>query len=70
MNNRFKDHAKGKVKEIAGTLAGDTKLQAEGLADQTIGKMKDVGEDMKSTAKKLGKKIKKTAEEHLEKFDK
>lgn len=32
---------KGKVKEAAGNLTGDSKMQAEGKADQVAGKVKN-----------------------------
>ena len=35
------DQAKGKVKEGAGKLTGDAKLQSEGKADQAAGKVKN-----------------------------
>ena len=34
------DEAKGRIKEAAGVLAGDEKLQREGKADQAAGKVK------------------------------
>lgn len=34
------DEAKGRVKEAAGALTGDTKLKREGQADQLVGKVK------------------------------
>lgn len=33
--------AKGKVKEVAGTVTGDAKLQSEGKADQATGKIQN-----------------------------
>ena len=63
MDNGLKDQAKGKAKEIAGTLTGDTKLQAEGLADQGIGKLKELGQEVKSAANELSEKIKKAMDE-------
>lgn len=35
------DDAKGKVKDAAGGLTGDTSLQAEGKMDQAKGKVED-----------------------------
>jgi uncharacterized protein YjbJ (UPF0337 family) len=35
------DQAKGKVKEVAGKVTGDTKTEAEGKADQVKGKAKN-----------------------------
>lgn len=63
MDNGLKDQAKGKAKEITGTLTGDTKLQAEGLADQGIGKLKELGQEVKSAANELSEKIKKAMDE-------
>lgn len=63
MDNGLKDQAKGKAKEIAGTLTGNTKLQAEGLADQGIGKLKELGQEVKSVANELSEKIKTAMEE-------
>ena len=63
MDNGLKDQAKGKAKEIAGTLTGNTKLQAEGLADQGIGKLKELGQEAKSVANELSEKIKTAMEE-------
>lgn len=34
-------HAKGRVKDAAGGLTGDTELQAEGKLDQAKGKIRD-----------------------------
>ena len=33
--------AKGKVKEVAGTVTGDAKLKSEGKADQAKGKIQN-----------------------------
>ena len=33
--------AKGAVKQVAGKMTGDTKLQAEGAADKATGKMQN-----------------------------
>lgn len=63
MDNGLKDQAKGKAKEIAGTLTGNTKLQAEGLADQGIGKLQELGQEVKSVANELSEKIKTAMEE-------
>jgi uncharacterized protein YjbJ (UPF0337 family) len=35
------EQAKGKVKEVAGTLTGDSKLKSEGKADQLKGKVQN-----------------------------
>lgn len=39
--------AKGKVKEAAGDLTDDERLEAEGKLDQAQAKVKDVAEDVK-----------------------
>ncbi len=39
--------AKGKVKEAAGDMTDDEKLQAEGKVDQAKAKVKDAVEDVK-----------------------
>jgi len=38
------DEVKGRIKEAAGALTGNEKLRAEGQADQTVAKVKQVGE--------------------------
>ena len=35
------EQAKGKVKEVAGKVTGDSKTEAEGKADQVKGKVKN-----------------------------
>ena len=35
------EQAKGKVKEVAGKLTGDSKLEGEGKADQVAGKISE-----------------------------
>ena len=40
---------KGKVKEGAGKLAGDSKLEAEGKSDQVAGKIKNTVGGIKDT---------------------
>ena len=35
------EQAKGKVKEVAGKLIGDSKLEGEGKADQVAGKIQN-----------------------------
>ena len=39
--------AKGKVKETAGKVTGNTKLERKGKADQTKGNLKQAGEKVK-----------------------
>ncbi len=36
-----KDDAKGRVKEAAGDLTGDSELKQEGKVDQAVGKVRD-----------------------------
>ena len=45
------DHLKGRVKDAAGGLTGDTELQREGKLDQLKGKAKDLLGDVQ---RKLG----------------
>ena len=35
------EQAKGKIKEVAGKVTGDTKLETEGKADQVAGKVQN-----------------------------
>ena len=42
----------GKVKEAAGKLTGDAKLQAEGKADKAAGKVQNAVGGLKDAAKK------------------
>ena len=48
------DQVKGAVKENVGKLAGDKQLEAEGIIENTVAKVKDtantVAEDIKKTA--------------------
>ena len=48
--------AKGDVKEAAGKLVGNHKLQAEGLAEQAAGKAQSTAGDVKA---KVGNAVKK-----------
>ena len=43
------DKAKGKVKEIAGKITGDSKTEAEGKADQLKGKVQNTIGGIKDT---------------------
>lgn len=51
------DQTVGKVKEAAGKLVGNEKLQGEGLAEQVKGKVQTVFGDNKEHAKDKAKKI-------------
>ena len=43
--------AKGKVKEVAGKVSGDSKLEGEGKADQVAGKVQNTVGGIKDTLK-------------------
>jgi uncharacterized protein YjbJ (UPF0337 family) len=45
------EQAKGKVKEIAGKVTGDTKLESEGKAQKIAGKVQNTIGGMKDTLK-------------------
>jgi uncharacterized protein YjbJ (UPF0337 family) len=45
------DQAKGAVKDAAGKMTGDTKLQAEGKADKAAGKMESAVGGAKDSAR-------------------
>ena len=55
------DQAKGALKEAAGKLVGNERLQGEGLADKASGKTQatygDAKEDLKDGAKKVVDKL-------------
>lgn len=46
LENKF-DEIKGSVKEGLGKLTGDNSLEAEGLAEQVVSKVKEAAEDAK-----------------------
>jgi uncharacterized protein YjbJ (UPF0337 family) len=50
------DKVKGKVKQVAGNLAGDKKLQDEGKVDEAKGALKGAVEDVKHAVKDALKK--------------
>jgi uncharacterized protein YjbJ (UPF0337 family) len=50
MTSGKSDEAKGRVKEAAGVLTGDKKLQREGKADQAAGKIKNAVKKVKDKA--------------------
>ena len=50
MTSGKSDEAKGRVKEAAGVLIGDKKLQREGKADQAAGKIKKAVKKVKDKA--------------------
>ena len=43
------EQAKGKVKEVAGKLTGDAKLESEGKADKAEGKIRNAVGGLKDT---------------------
>jgi uncharacterized protein YjbJ (UPF0337 family) len=45
------EQAKGKVKEVAGKAAGDSKLEAEGKTQQVAGKVQNAVGGFKDTVK-------------------
>jgi uncharacterized protein YjbJ (UPF0337 family) len=45
------EQAKGKVKEVAGKVTGDTKTEAEGKADQAAGKVQNTIGGLKDKAR-------------------
>jgi len=53
MSSGKSDQVKGRVKEAAGVLTGDKKLEREGKADQTAGKLKQGVEKVKKKAVKV-----------------
>lgn len=53
-----KDQAKGKIKEAAGDLTGNEKLQSEGKADQAAGNVKEFVSDVADKAEDVVDKVK------------
>ena len=51
------DEVKGRVKEAAGVLTGNKKLQAEGKADQAVAEVKQVAEKVVEKADQNVKKL-------------
>ena len=51
------DQSIGKLKEAAGSLMGNDKLKADGLADQAMGKVQTVFGDGKEHAKDQAQKV-------------
>ena len=45
------EEAKGKLKEVAGKVVGNEKLEGEGIADQAAGKVQKTYGDIKEKAK-------------------
>ncbi len=48
------DKAKGAIKDTAGTITGDTKLQMEGKVDKAKGSAHNLAGDVKDAARKAG----------------
>ncbi len=48
--------AKGTVKEAAGKVTGDAKLQAEGKADKNVGKIQNAAGGVKDAVRDAAKK--------------
>ena len=53
------DKAKGAVKDTAGKITGDKKLQAEGKADKAKGAMHKAAGDVKDTARNAADAVRK-----------
>jgi len=53
-----KDQAKGKIKEAAGDLTGNEKLQSEGKADHAAGNVKEFVSDVADKAEDVVDKVK------------
>ena len=51
------DVVKGRLKEAAGVLAGNDRLQAEGKADQAVGEVKQVADKAVDKVKRAVKKL-------------
>jgi uncharacterized protein YjbJ (UPF0337 family) len=49
--NGAADQAKGSIKEAAGNVTGDSKLQAEGAVDKAKGKVESAVGGLKDTAR-------------------
>jgi uncharacterized protein YjbJ (UPF0337 family) len=49
------DKAKGAIKDTAGKMTGDTKMQAEGKFDKAKGEAHKVAGDVKDAARKASK---------------
>ena len=52
MESGKSDEVKGRVKEAAGVLTDDNKMEREGKADQSAGKLKKAVEKIKKKAEK------------------
>ena len=54
--NGAADQAKGAIKDAAGKITGDTKLQAEGTADKVKGKIESAVGGVKDTVRDAANK--------------
>ena len=52
------NQAKGALKETAGKLTGDKKLEVEGVVEKTAAKVKDVANDVAEDFKKTAEDVK------------
>lgn len=52
----FTDQLKGKAKEGIGEVTGDDRIKAKGLAEQVIGKAKEVAADVKDAMEDVAEK--------------
>jgi uncharacterized protein YjbJ (UPF0337 family) len=52
------DKIKGTVKETVGAATGDRRTEAEGKTDKLKGDAKNLGEDVKESAKGVGDSLK------------
>jgi uncharacterized protein YjbJ (UPF0337 family) len=55
--DKFRDKAqvlRGRLKRNTGELTGDRRLQAEGMADEVMGNLKQVGEKVKDAFRGRG----------------
>lgn len=59
LKNGTTDKAKGKIKEITGDITGNDKKKAEGIFEQAIGKVKEVGDNIKEKTEELVEKTRK-----------
>jgi uncharacterized protein YjbJ (UPF0337 family) len=58
MTEGTEDKIKGTVKEAAGKLTGDRRLESEGKTDQVKGDVKNAGHDVKEAAKGVADSLK------------
>lgn len=61
------DQAKGKAKEVIGTVTGDKDLEAEGKADRRGGEAKEKLDDAKDKIEEVLHKVEDKAEEAIDK---